>query len=455
MNIEQEIKLTVNEHFMDYVTDWDHQEYLLVGSYGSSKSYETATKLILKLLSEKRKALVVRDTYEQIKESCYDLIYEILDGMGLVTEDKSKSSREKYVISSKSPLQFMFPNGSRIVFKGMDKPTKVKSINNVSIVWMEEASEVKYSAYKELKLRLRNPFLKIYYLLTTNPVDKQNWIYTHFFERKEVDTNGEEKLVVIQNEEEFYWRRIIRDNPNGVYYHHSVPEDNSFLTLDYIATLEELKTYDPDLYRVAREGKFGINGRRVLPQFVIADNPKEFKRAVIAAPIKRNGFDFGFETSYNALVRVAVDTKNSILYIYDEWYRNHLTDKQTVEKLEEWNPDSKNWRIKADCAQPGSIKYFHDEGFGFTKCHKFTRLEQVKKVKRFKKIICSPKCKNTIRELKDLVYAEDSNGNMIYDEFNIDPHTFSAIWYALDDVTVADVKERKNNSKKGSGVNRR
>ena len=53
MDIEQEIKLTVNEHFMDYVTNWDHQEYLLVGSYGSSKSYETATKLILKLLSEK------------------------------------------------------------------------------------------------------------------------------------------------------------------------------------------------------------------------------------------------------------------------------------------------------------------------------------------------------------------------------------------------------------------
>ena len=111
MDIEQEIKLTVNEHFMDYVTNWDHQEYLLVGSYGSSKSYETATKLILKLLSEKRKALVVRDTYEQIKESCYDLIYEILDGMGMVTEDKSKQSREKYVIASKSQLQFMFPNG--------------------------------------------------------------------------------------------------------------------------------------------------------------------------------------------------------------------------------------------------------------------------------------------------------------------------------------------------------
>lgn len=448
--VETEVQLKVNEHFMDYVTDWSHQEYLLVGAYGSSKSYETATKLILKLLEEKRKALVVRDTYEQIKDSCYDLIYEILDGMGILTEEKSNGYKGKYVIASKSPLKFSFPNGSVIIFKGMDKPTKVKSINGVSIVWMEEASEVKYSAYKELKLRLRNPYLKIYYLLTTNPVDKQNWVYQHFFERKEIDDSGEEKIVVVQDEEQFYSRRIIKDNPNGVYYHHSVPEDNSFLTLDYIARLDELKSYDPDLYRVARKGRFGVNGKRVLPQFEIADDPAEFRKAVLAAPIKRNGFDFGFETSYNALVRVAVDTKNSILYIYDEWYRNRLTDKQSAEKLVEWNPEVKEWRVKCDCAQPGSIKYFHDEGFGFVKCYKYTRLEQVKKVKRFKKIVCSPKCKNTIRELKDLVYKEDTNGNLIYDEFNIDPHTFSAIWYALDDVTVADVKEKKNNSKKGS-----
>ena len=45
-------------------------------------------------------------------------------------------------------------------------------------------------------------------------------------------------------------------------------------------------------------------------------------------------------------------------------------------------------------------------------------------MKRFRRIICSPKCKNTIRELKDLTYAKDRQGNIIYDEFNIDAHTF-------------------------------
>ena len=61
-----------------------------------------------------------------------------------------------------------------------------------------------------------------------------------------------------------------------------------------------------------------------------------------------------------------------------------------------------------------------------------------------------PSCQNTIRELKDLTYKKAANGDTIYDEFNIDPHSFSAIWYALDTVTVADVKERSYFSRKGN-----
>lgn len=54
-----------------------------------------------------------------------------------------------------------------------------------------------------------------------------------------------------------------------------------------------------------------------------------------------------------------------------------------------------------------------------------SRLQNTKKMKRFNKIVCSPRCKNTIRELKDLTYKRDSRGNAIYDEFNIDAHTFN------------------------------
>lgn len=42
--------------------------------------------------------------------------------------------------------------------------------------------------------------------------------------------------------------------------------------------------------------------------------------------------------------------------------------------------------------------------------------------------------------LQDLTFAVDKDDEIIEDEFNIDPHTLSAIWYALDDYEVSDLK---------------
>ena len=46
-----------------------------------------------------------------------------------------------------------------------------------------------------------------------------------------------------------------------------------------------------------------------------------------------------------------------------------------------------------------------------------------------------------------LTYKKDKQGNIIYDDFNIDPHTLSAIWYALDNVEVVDEKHNYNSRK--------
>ena len=99
--------------------------------------------------------------------------------------------------------------------------------------------------------------------------------------------------------------------------------------------------------------------------------------------------------------------------------------------------------IIADNADPKAITYYRQNGYQIRACrNKFagSRLSNTRKIKRFKKIVCSPKCKNTIRELKDLTYATNKDGELLEDEFNIDPHTFSAIWYALDHYEVTDLK---------------
>ncbi|MCY9508552.1 PBSX family phage terminase large subunit, partial [Paenibacillus larvae] len=163
------IEKEVNPHFEDFLFDWHHKFYFLVGGYGSSKSYHVALKLILKLLEEKRTALVVREVYDTHRDSTYSLLEEIITDLGL----------DGTVRPITSPMQIRFPNGSKIIFKGMDKPAKLKSIHNVSIVWIEECSEVKYEGFKELLGRLRHPALDLHMLLSTNPVGEDNWTFKH------------------------------------------------------------------------------------------------------------------------------------------------------------------------------------------------------------------------------------------------------------------------------------
>lgn len=416
------IEKEVNPTFEDFLFDWSQKFYFLVGGYGSSKSYHVALKLILKLLEEKRTALVVREVYDTHRDSTYSLLEEIIIVLELDHKIRCVSS----------PMQIRFPNGSKIIFKGMDKPQKLKSINNVSIVWIEECSEVKYEGFKELLGRLRHPKLKLHMLLSTNPVSKTNWTYKHFFKDDRTD------YFVLDDEELYQKKTIILNN---VYYHHSTADDNLFLPQSYIEQLEELQIHDPDLYRIARKGHFGINGILVFPQFEKMEHEKVMEKIKqIQDPLLKNGMDFGFVNSYNALLRLAIDHKEKILYIFWEYYKNQMTDDQTVEDLKEFK--DKYELIKADSAEPKTIKYYKQQGFRMRAAKKFqgSRLQYTKKVKRFKKIICSDQCPNTIRELKDLTFKKDKDGEIIEDEFNIDPHTLSAIWYALDDYEVSNVK---------------
>ncbi|MEH7735517.1 PBSX family phage terminase large subunit [Bacillus pumilus] len=413
----------VNPHFEDFLFDWDQKFQFLVGGYGSSKSYHIALKLILKLLDEKRTALVIREVYDTHRDSTFSLFEEIVNDLGV-----------DHVIQCRtSPLMLKFHNGSRIIFKGLDKPAKLKSINNISIIWIEECSEVKYEGFKELLGRLRHPTLQLHMILSTNPVGQDNWTYRHFFRDEQL------KRFVLDDETLYKKRTVVI---NDTYYHHSTAEDNLFLPVSYIKQLDELKEYDPDLYRIARKGHFGINGIRVLPQFEV--QPHEDVMLAISninRPLLRAGMDFGFVDSYNALIRLAVDHEKKYLYIYWEYYDRGKTDDVTVEDLKEFIETKE--LIKADNEQK-TIAYFRKMGYNMVAAHKFqgSRLQYTKKIKRFKKIICSDSCKNTIYELQPLTYKTDKRGNIIEDEFQIDPHTFSAIWYALDDYEVTDLKEQ-------------
>lgn len=415
------IEKEVNPHFENFLFDWRCKTQLLVGGYGSSKSYHAALKIIFKLLEEKRTALVVREVYDTHRDSTFSLFSEIIEDLGIGMSMKISSS----------PMTVKFPNGSKIIFRGMDKPEKLKSINNISLIWLEECSEIKYAGFKELLGRLRHPKLELYIILSTNPVSKGNWVYKHFFK------NEMEEYFVLEDEE-FYRKRMMI--VNNTYYHHSTADDNLFLPESYLEQLDELALYDPDLHRIARNGRFGVNGQLVLPQFETKPHEQVMDEiALIRKPIRKNGMDFGFVDSYNAVLRMVVDHDKKWLYIYEEYYKRGMTDDKTADELEELG--LKKSIIKADNAEPKTIAYFKQRGFRMYPCKKLTRVENTKKMKRFKRIICSDACVNSIRELKELTFKKDPKTDEIIEgEFNIDSHCFSAMWYGLDDYEVASVK---------------
>lgn len=411
----------INPHFEDFLIDWQSSYYFLVGGYGSSKSYHAALKIVVKLLQEVRTCLVVRNVYDTIRDSCYALFNEIC--ISLEIDDVIRFTR--------SPMQINFPNGSKIIFRGLDKPAKLKSIHNISLIWLEECSEIRYDAFKELIGRLRHPNLKLFMILSTNPVSKSNWTYKHFFKERKLDDNL------------LYKRRILR--VGDTYYHHSTADDNLFLPRDYVSKLNEMKSYDPDLYRIARLGRFGIDGVRVLPQFEVMNHARVIAQvSKIPRRFHFAGCDFGFETSYDAVIKMAVDDENKILYIYDEFYRNKLTLAELAAAIKKMLDTDEI--LRCDSAEPRSIETLRRYGIRAVAAKKWNggtrhaRLDNLRKVKLFHKIICADACLSTIKELAELTYKKDRNDNIIPDEFNTDPHTLSAIWYGLDSYNPVNLK---------------
>ena len=416
------IDLEYASHFEEYLFDWNYKTYLAIGSYGSGKSHETAIKIIIKLLEEKRRCAVIREVYETHLDSTYQLLQEVAE---VIDPDG------KFITFKKSPLSVEFHNGSKIIFKGLDKVEKMKGLQGVSIVWLEEASEIKYAGYKELTLRLRTKKQTLHILLTTNPVSKDNWVYQHFFE-------NEEKKKKFIDENEFYEKRILKID--DLFVHHSTVDDNPFVPETYVKELDKMKEHDPDLWRVARKGHFGVLGERVFNN-VYKQPHDEVMNAVnrIRSPLYKNGLDFGFVTSYNAYVKCAIDHDEKILYIYKEHYKRGEGDSELADALQ----DERKEIMTADSAEPKSIAYLRQRKFRVLPAKKGpgSVMGGIKKLKRFSKIIISDSCPNAQREFATLTFAKDKKTDtIIEDEFNIDPHTVDATRYAIEDYDVATMK---------------
>ena len=116
-----------------------------MGSAGSAKSYFITQKLIIRALNEKIKILVCRRYGTTLRNTCFSLFKDIL----------AKWKLTEYVKIRETDFTIRFPNGSEIIFMGLDEETKLLSLNNIGAIFIEEAYEVPKPIVEQLNLRLR------------------------------------------------------------------------------------------------------------------------------------------------------------------------------------------------------------------------------------------------------------------------------------------------------------
>lgn len=393
MVILMNVNVDINEAYKKYVGNYKNRVEVYYGGAGSGKSVFVAQKLILKALKGKRKVLVIRKVQRTQRDSCFSLVKSTLDNMGLLKRCKVNESN----------LTINLPNKSTFLFKGIDDPEKIKSITDVTDIWIEEATELNLNDYTQLDLRLRADSPNLQIILSFNPISKANWCYLNFF----------------------------KENKNNAFILHTTYKDNKFLPESYIETLENMKSTNFAYYCIYALGEFASLDKRVytnvvFEEFDIQELVKEKRFTTIA------GLDFGFVNDITAFVVALADTTKKELYIIDEYGDTGLLNEDIANIIV-----SKGYGkniIIADSAEQKSIEEIKRAGVKKIKaCDKGKDSINygIQKLQNYK-IYVHPKCQKIKTEFENYTWQKDKQTNEYInkpiDDFN---HFMDALRYAI------------------------
>lgn len=255
--VQEERLELIPEYFNDWVyesiEDYTNKIEVFYGGAGSGKSYGAVQKVLLKSMNDKRKVLVIRKIQKTIKDSIWNLFKEQIEELGMTNVTRI----------NRSDLEMELSNKSLFIFSGLDDPEKIKSINGITDIVIEEATELTLDDFTQLLLRLR-PNADVEYpqiYLMFNPISKANWVFDYF----------------------------IMNKPDNAKVVQTTYKDNKFLTIDYKNELERLKDRNPAYYKIYALGEFATLDKLVFPSY---------EKRLIAKEEVRNfemfiGTDFG------------------------------------------------------------------------------------------------------------------------------------------------------------------
>ena len=362
---------------------------------GSAKSYFITQKLIIRACNEPIKILVCRRTATTIRNTCFSLFKDILTKWQLYP---------KHVKIRESDFNIRFPNGSEIIFTGLDEETKLLSLNNIGCIFVEEAFEVPRELVEQLNLRLRGKTENQQIIMPFNPISKNHWLYD-FCEK---------------------------NPPSSFIFIHSTYRDNPFLNAEYVASLEELYKRNPAKARIFCDGEWGVDAEGLV---ITNWREEEFDELELAASglEHRVGMDIGW-VDKSAVINTLFDRENKTIYVFEEFYKSGCQLSELVAAIKDMKIHKT--KISVDSAEPRSIQYFKTEGINAIGCAKGK--DSVKAGLMFLQdclIVVHPRCKNFKTELENFSYIKSKQtGEWTEDTTHEWSHAIDACRYAYSDI---------------------
>ncbi|MCM1093783.1 MAG: PBSX family phage terminase large subunit [Lachnospiraceae bacterium] len=263
-------------HLLKLFQDPTIRQIILMGGSSSGKSYSVAEVFLLMAFYEGEDQLVMRKVGASIKDSIYTSFKAAAEHLGISDlfqfKDGIKVIKCKY-------------NGAEIKFKGLDDSEKIKGLESIKRVFMDEWNEYEEKDYKQMKLRLRG--MKGQQLVFAfNPIKETHWIKKNVFDKEEWhDVSMEVELGGVEIPSQLTEVKSYRMNAPKTMMHKRTgeiiehPSDIAMLQTTYlnnfwvvgspdgtygyyddqaIATFEHDRIHDPDYYNVYALGEWGV-----------------------------------------------------------------------------------------------------------------------------------------------------------------------------------------------------
>jgi phage terminase large subunit len=372
------------------------------GGRGSGKSFAFATGLVLEAHCAPVRVLCVREIQKSIRESVHRLLVDRIDTLGLAPW----FDIEEHSIKGAC--------GSKFIFEGLwANVSKIKSLEGIDRVWIEEAESISDRSLEVLIPTIRKPGSEI--LLTLNPDDPRAPTY----------------------------RRFILNPPPGAAHAHVTFADNPWFPEELERERKYLQSVDDDAYRHVWLGECRstsdaqiFKGKYRVEAFEPTERRKEGEKPIEGAPAPWNGpyfgADWGFAKDPSTLVRCWISGR--MLYVDYEAYGIEVDIDKTPELFDEV-PGARNATVRADSARPETISFMQRHGYpGMTSVAKWSGSieDGITHLRQYETIIVHPRCKHLIEELRLYSYRIDRlTGDILREALDANNHLIDALRYAL------------------------